>query len=113
MRETGGVMELKHILGFGGDLSNFVAAILLAWDPVKRTKVFLKRRADDSLPTDLVFEGDDGNPLPRGEKLERYLVSGETRRSRAGYIFLFIGFGLLLLARSLEVWPGWLACVGL
>lgn len=105
-------MDLKHVAGLSGDLSNFVAAILLAWDPMRRKQVFVRQEVDESLPHDVVFEDKDGNPLPRGTALEKVLVSGESLRSRLGYCFLFLGFSLLVLARSLEVWPDWIKHLG-
>jgi membrane associated rhomboid family serine protease len=105
-------MELKHIVGLSGDLSNFVAAILLAWDPMRRKQIFVKKKVDQSMSQNIVLEDEDGNLLPRGEDLEKELVSGESFRSLLGYRLLFLGFSLLILARSLEVWPDWVKHLG-
>jgi hypothetical protein len=97
-------MELPAILGFTGDSINFISAVLLAWDPLSRKRVFLKQKADASLPTDVPFVDDKNKPIPRGDDLERVLVSGETTRARWGYALLILGFATLTLARGLEVY---------
>ena len=95
-------MEAPVALGFFGDTVNFIAAGLLAWDPLRRKRVYLKHQADAKLPPDLEFVDYKNKPVLRGEALERVLVSGETNRTRIGYILLIIGFIALFFARVLE-----------
>jgi hypothetical protein len=95
-------METPVALGYFGDTINFVAAILLAWDPLRRKRVYLKQQADAKLPPEVEFMDHKNKPVPRGEVLERVLVSGETNRTRLGYVLLIVGFIALLGARVLE-----------
>jgi len=95
-------MELPAILGFAGDSINFVAAILLVWDPRRREQVYLTVQADKTLPPEVEFLDYKGNAVPRGENLEKILVRGESIRSRVAYVMLIVGFALLIAARGLE-----------
>jgi hypothetical protein len=101
-RRRDSLMELPVALGFFGDTINFVAAGLLAWDPLRRKRVYLKQQADARLPPEIQFFDHKNNPVPRGEALEKVLVSGETNRTRFGYVLLILGFTALFVARILE-----------
>jgi hypothetical protein len=95
-------MEAPVALGFFGDTINFIAAGLLAWDPLSRKRVYLKQQADAKLPPEVEFVDYKNKPVLRGEALEKVLVSGETNRTRIGYVLLIIGFVALFFARCLE-----------
>ncbi len=79
-------------VGLAGDFINFIASILLAWDPLFRERIYLSQKAGRTLPPEIQFLDYRGRTVQTPEQQEKVQVRGETNRTRFAYVMLIVGF---------------------